>query len=254
MRKILAECFVVSFVFLLSNFSWAAEQISSPRTIGVNAEAEVNVVPDEVILNFGVETQDKSLAVAKNQNDEVLKSVLKLVKEFKIEDKYVQTDYIGITSAYDHYSNRREETYLTGYIVRKTIAITLKDVSKFEEFLQRVLESGVNYVQGIQFHTTELRKYRDQASSLAIKAAQQKANDIAKEFGEKVGKPQYIQELSNSWGSNYGSWWGQAWNSETRNVVQSCDNAGQSSCDSEATVALRQIKVKANVSVTFELQ
>ena len=37
------------------------------------------------------------------------------------------------------------------------------------------IEAGANKVQGLEFLTTELRKYRDQARSMAIKAAQEKA-------------------------------------------------------------------------------
>ncbi len=256
MKRFLTHGFAAfAFIFLLSNFSWSQEQSPSSRLITVNGEAQVNVVPDEVILNLGVETWDKDLAVAKNQNDEAVKTVLKLVKEFKIEDKYVQTDYIGIMPTYDDY-RKSDKTHLTGYMVRKTIVITLKDISKFEEILQRTLESGVNYVHGIDFRTTELRKYRDQARSLAIKAAKEKANDLAKELGQKIGKPHNIQEYSNGWWSGYGSWWGQSWNSGmAQNVVQNSDHAGgQSSSDGEGTVALGQIKVKANVTVSFELE
>ena len=252
MKKFMMRFILVSSFLLLSNISWSQDQLP-PRMITVNGEAEVNVVPNEVILTLGVETRDASLATAKTQNDAAVKNVLKLAKEFKIDDKYIQTDYLGITPIYDEY-NKIKEKDISGYLVRKTIAITLKDVSKFETFLQRALDSGVNYVHGVQFRTTELRKYRDQARSLAIKAAREKAVDLAQELGQKIGKPHNIQEYSGGWWSGYGSWWGQSWNSGmSQNVIQN-SVGGQGSSDSEGAVALGQIKVNANVTVSFELE
>ena len=58
-----------------------------------------------------------------------------------------------------------------GVVILDTGGKRLKDISKYEDVLSGVLESGANYVEGIEFRTTELRKYRDQARVMAIKAA-----------------------------------------------------------------------------------
>jgi len=52
-------------ILLLS--AWTDNQPSSqePRRVSVTGEAEVRVVPDEVILTLGVETWDKNLNLAK---------------------------------------------------------------------------------------------------------------------------------------------------------------------------------------------
>ena len=59
---------------------------------------------------------------------------------------------------------------------------------KFEDLLSDALEAGVTHVQGIEFRTTELRKHRDRARSLALKAAQEKAELLADGAGRKIGK------------------------------------------------------------------
>ena len=105
--------------------------------------------------------------------------------------------------------------------MRKSIVLTLRDISKFESILSNVLKAGANYVHGVQFRTTELRKHRDEARSLAIKAAQKKANDLAKELGQIVGKPYKIQENPSGWWSWYNSRWGARWSGGmTQNVIQ----------------------------------
>jgi uncharacterized protein YggE len=68
------------FIFALVALSIPAHaQFSATagtNSISVNGEAEVRVVPDEVILTLGVETFDKILKTSKNLNDEKIKKTI----------------------------------------------------------------------------------------------------------------------------------------------------------------------------------
>jgi uncharacterized protein len=226
-----------------------AEEPAVTRQIQVTGDAEVRVAPDEVLLTLGVETSDRDLGTAKQQNDERVKKVLALTAEHGIDPKDVQTEYINIEPRYRYDEN---QSVFIGYFVRKTILITLKDISRFEDLLSAALESGVNYVHGIEFRTTELRKYRDQARALAIQAAKEKATALAEGLGQKVGVPQNIREDRAGWYSSYGSGWGDRWGSgPAQNVVQ---NAGPASSGLEGSIAPGQISVQASVTVVFDLE
>jgi uncharacterized protein YggE len=126
-----------------------------------------------------------------------------------LKRKYIQTDYISIEPRYQdaYLKDGYQKRELVGYVVRKDIAFTLKDVSRFEKLYSTILESGVNHVYGIEFRTTELRKHRDQGRALAIQAAREKAEALAKEMGQTVGAPLSISE-NCSWGYRSYSWWG----------------------------------------------
>jgi len=129
--------------------------------------------------------------------------------------------------------------------------IRLGDLARFEDLLTDVLNAGVNYVQGIEFRTTELRKYRDEARALAVRAAQEKATALARELGQAAGKPQTITEQQSSWWSGYGAWWGSRWGSAmTQNTVQEYQGG---SLGVDSSVAPGQISVRASVAVSFEL-
>ncbi len=223
---------------------------AEPGYITVSGDAEVRVVPDEVILTLGVETWDEQLKVAKLQNDGRVKTVLELARSYGIESRHIQTDLISIEPRYhDNYEKDR----LIGYFVRKTIVITLKDIAKFEDLLTDILEANVNYVHGIQFRTTELRKHRDQARALAIKAAQEKATALARELGQSIGRPQTIHEDQAGWWSWYGTWWGSRWGGYmAQNVIQ--EVGGNNFNAGDSAIAPGQITVNARVTVTFELE
>ncbi|NIM96382.1 MAG: DUF541 domain-containing protein [Anaerolineales bacterium] len=222
----------------------------SNGTISVSGDAMVKVVPDEVILTLGVETMHERLSTAKQQNDQKVHSVIDRAKRHGVQEKYIQTDFINITPVYEDHYDRLDE--LIGYRVGRTIVITSREIDAFDDLLSDVLEGGANYVHGIEFRTTELRKYRDQARALAIQAAKEKAVALAQELEQQVGEPLSIAENASGWWSSYGGWWGSRWSSYVpQNVIQ---NAGGDAFVTEGGVAPGQIGVSASVSVTFALK
>lgn len=217
------------------------------RSITVTGDADVRVVPDEVLLILGVEIGDTNLNTAKNQNDARITQVINKLKSMGVDQKYIQTDRLSIDP---RYSDSYTRTSVIGYVVRKTIAVTLKDISKFEDVLTSSLDLGVTNVYTVDFRTTELRKYRDQARSLAINAAREKAQAMAKELGMKVGKPVTIREEYSNWWSSYSWRWGGGGMSQ--NVVQNVGPGG--SMPDESSFAPGQITVNARVSITFDIE
>ncbi|MBI3553736.1 MAG: SIMPL domain-containing protein [Elusimicrobia bacterium] len=228
--------------------------VLAARTISVSGEAEVKVAPNEVVITLGVETLGPELTAVKRDNDGRVKAVIAAIRRRQVESKDIQTDQISISPEYDRPAHQQPK--LLDYVVRKNIVVTLKDVAKFEDVLADAVAAGANYVHGAQFRTTELRKNRDQARALAVKAAQEKAQAMAEALGQKLGKPQTVQVSeygSRSW-SPYGyPWWGGGYGygqGASQNVVQ---NSGGGP-EAEGSMAVGQISVSATVSGTFELE
>ena len=219
------------------------------RMITVTGNAEVRVVPDEVILTFGVETSALNLSAAKTENDDRTAKILAVAKEHGIKSKHIQTDHLSIEP---RYHNRHEARDFLGYFVRKTIVVTLKDIEQFESLLSATLQAGANYVHGIQFRTTKMRRHRDEARNLALKAAGEKALAMATALHQTVGRPHTIREGHAGWWSGYNASWGSRWHGAmAQNVMQ---NAGNASSGLEDAVAPGQLSVTAQVTVSFELQ
>jgi uncharacterized protein YggE len=214
------------------------------RTISVSGDAEVKVAPDQVQVMLAVETAEKTVAKAKAANDERLARTLAVLKKQGIAEKDLQTDQVSITPVNDSgsygFSKTKEPD---GYQVRRSVSVLLRDVTKFEVLLTAVLEAGTNHVEGISFQTSELRRFRDQARALALKAAKEKAEAMAKEYGLKVGKPRTIAETSSGWAGPF------LRGGMAQNLTQSVGGSPESS----DTFAAGQISVRATVSVTFDL-
>lgn len=239
---------VVCAVFLVGAVGLPTQVEPDPGVITVSGEAVVKVVPDEVLITLGVENFHRELSVAKRRNDASVQEVISITKRYAVAAKDIQTDFISIEPRYE---DSYPYTDLSGYFVRRTIVVTLRKIDIFEDLLTAVTEAGATNVHGIDFRTSELRKYRDQARALAVQAASEKAEAMAGELSISVGTPKSINEDHVGWWSWYGyGWWGSRYAGMSQNVVQ---NASGPSSEFEGAFAPGQISVNARVTVTFEL-
>ena len=251
---IVTVLFLVMFVFTSTCF---AEGVSPAvnRVISVTGTADIMVIPDEAVFTLAVETTNLNMMKAKSENDASIKKIKSMAQELKIEAKYVVIDYISVNPKYT-YTNDGENIF-KGYIIHRGLVITLKDLSKFDELFTRILDSGANYIKNVQFKTTELRKYKDEARALAIKTAKEKAAALAKELGQTIGKASMIQEIQEEAYSYYsplssGSYSGANWASNVAFSNVNVPGTSSQSINSD-DFSPGQIKVSAKISVTFDL-
>jgi uncharacterized protein YggE len=164
-RILIIGFIVAAGLFILSSKNGQADE---PRLISVVGEAEVMVVPDRIVFCVGAGTRNKVLQAAREENDRIVKKVMQAAERFHIEAKDIMTDYLNVAPDYAD-NNGRGAPVIEGYNVYKQISITLTKVEQFEEYLCELLHTGINYVYHIQFRTTKLNEYREQARSLAVK-------------------------------------------------------------------------------------
>lgn len=244
-RKLLV--IVALLLVSLSTCAFAEDTRPLPRSISTNGEAIVYVTPDEAIVTFGVQTFNASLDKSKSDNDELSAKLLKAVKAVGIEEKHIQTDQLQIAINYKNYNNGGHGV-IDGYMSTRSYSVKLKDVKLLDKLVDAVLKNGANQFHGVSFQSTELRKHRDEARKMAIKAAKEKAIALAGELEMKVGKPRSISESGGYFFS--GGMGANRYNNMAQNSVQMVGGAGD---DSQVT-PLGQIAISANVSVTFDIE
>ena len=245
---------IIPLGFLALAFSLAtvvAQDGQPARQISVSGTADVLVVPDEVLIHVGVETRNENLDQARHQHDDLMKNALAFLKSNGVPNKDVQTDFINLTTEYNNDSWHSKPTV---YVVRKFIEIKLTNVTNLEPILTGLLNAGVNRINNVEFRTTQLRKYRDQARAMAVKAAREKADALCAELGVKRGKPLNINasESGGIWtpymlgGQGYGSMM-----SNAQVAIQNPDGISDMPAD---TLSLGQVTVSATVNVSFSIE
>lgn len=236
------------FLLLIAPASSVAVEAPTSRTISVTGEAAVQVVPDEVVLTLGVESRNKDLKAVKNLRDRKMNDLIAAARSAGVAQKDIRTDYFNLQPEYEH-SPTNQKAFV-GYVQTTTVVLTLRDTSNFEALLTAIVQAGVEYIHGIDFRTSELRKHRDEARNLAIKAANEKAVELASALNQKVGRPMSIQEGQSGWTSSYGSRWGRAGQNVSLNSLRA---ASDSAPIQDTALAPGMLNIRATVSATFEL-
>jgi hypothetical protein len=167
-----------------------------------------------------------------------------------IPDKDIATDWYVIDPLYDDY----DSLYIKGYRINNLVGVTLREVGKTSSLIATALQAGANQVVNVEFYTSELRKYRDQARAMAMQSASEKAAALAGAAGAKAGCVVNISE--NSWSYYNGGWGGSNASLWTQNAVQNANpgGSGGASGGDDGPVSLGQISIQAQVGVTYSLK
>jgi uncharacterized protein YggE len=229
------------------------------RNIHVSGTAVVNVVPDRALVQLGVQSNGRTPKEVQSRNAAMISRVIKSLKDMGVQSRDISTDRYVIQPLYEDWDSLR----IKGYRIFNVISITMRDVDKTSEAIAAAFQAGANQVVNVEFYTSELRKYRDQARELAITAAREKADALSQTAGADTGCVLNITENTssyfNGW-SGWGWWWyggGNNQNLWTQNAVQNVaptTSGSGTSSNGDSPVSTGQISVRAEVSVTFALK
>ena len=88
------------------------------------------------------------------------------------------------------------EHRFVGYRAVVGIHVQLRDLDHLEKIALGMVEAGANEITSIDFQTSELKKLRSEARTMAIKAAYEKGLLYASSAGVQLGKVIHIQDLN----------------------------------------------------------
>jgi uncharacterized protein len=241
------------FLFVLG-VGTAMLNAQTERVISVDGEAEVQVTPDHVVIAVGVETQGKTAEAALAANAEAIKRIIDLARKTGVAAEDLKTDFIQFQVQHAGGSAIPIEYY----VARKSLVVTLRDLTRFEILLTSILTAGATHLHGVDFRTSDLRKHRDAARELAVKAAAEKARDLTAAVGHRINPTPVaitsVQSDSRSW---YGSGWNNTWSQRQSQMSQNISlvaDAGPASAPLDGSVAFGRISVTAKVSARFAIE
>jgi uncharacterized protein YggE len=227
---------VILLLMMISGSVIAQEAKQTPQ-ISVIGEGKIKVVPDEVLISVSVETMAKEAKEAKNQNDIISDKVLKLIKKKGISTTDFQTQRMSLTQNYDYNTKKKN------YVANQTISIHLKDLSKYDELMLELVDTGINRIQGVEFKHSKIKELEKQARKKALIDAKEKAEDYVSVLeGQKVGKALLISDNSQTHYPQpmYGG------------MMKTM--AMESDVTTRETLAVGEIEIISTVSATFLLE
>ncbi len=226
-------------------------QISSGRVITVSGTGSRHISPDQAHLRLASKNFDEKPQLAYEQNTATCKKVLAVLAEFQIAPQDIQTSEISVDSIYpadgqNRYSLDPTAKKPLGYRVERSIEILIKDLKIIPNLVSRSVAAGATDISALLYDTTRMRAMKDEARLMALRAAKEKAEAMARELNYKLGKALSISEV----GSEV-----KDMSTNQTSMAQYNDTYAGISPGEETNTGFEpgQIVVSSSISITFEV-
>lgn len=220
-------------------FFMAMSQMNAQDTkpmITVTGEGKIKVVPDQVSISVSVQSKGSKAVDVKNENDKKVDAVLKYIKKMGIASEDFQTTRVSLNDQYDYEKKKHN------YVAVQSIQILIKDLTKYDELMEGLVDSGINNIGNIDFKSSKIEMHKSNARKLAIQNAKLKAQDYVSGIENLILS--YAYTIVDNSQDNYPR------PRYEMMAMKMADNI----LGGEETLAPGEIEVTANVSVSFLLQ
>lgn len=224
---------LITFFTIMSQ---AQENKSQVPQVTVSGEGKVKVTPDQAFITVSIDTKGTKAIDVKKENDIAVEKVLQFLKKMKLPKEDVITERVALNPNYDYEKKKHN------YMANQTIIIKLKDLSKYDELSEGLIDNGVNRIDNVEFKSSKLETLQSEARKLAMKDAKLKAEDYVSVLGQKIGKALLINDNS------------QAYYPQPMYKSNMMAMAADGESAPRQTLAIGEIEITANVTVSFILE
>ncbi len=196
---------IAAIVVALLGFACSEQRASecaipSPAQVGisVNGNGRVSVVPDVALITLGVEVTAPSVAAARSAAATAMKAVRDSLEGNRVRGDDIQTRAFSIQPQYRYRPEQKPE--ITGYTVTNRVSVKLRNLDAVSEVLDDAAKAGGDAVRidGIAFTVDDPRRYEGEAREAAVEDAHERAQQLAKLAGVRLGKVLSISESGAS--------------------------------------------------------
>ena len=184
-----ASSFAFALSYVVSAWDTASNHIAA-RQITVTGEGKMAVKPDLAPLATGIIPQAVKIGEAQGQNSEKSNAVLAFLKQQGIPEKDIKTVGYAVSPQYQYFDTPcisfpcppSRPPKITGYEVRHTVEVKIRDFTKTDAVLEGVVSAGANAVDALQFGVDDPDTAKAAARKDAIEDAEKKAKVLARDL------------------------------------------------------------------------
>ena len=170
-------------------------QLPPERGVVVIGEGSVSVAPDYARVRSGVTTRAKTAKEATEANTKAMAAITAMLSNAGIAQKDIQTARFSVQPIYKSRQSNSEQK-LSGFSVSNQVNVTIRQIDKVGEILDRLVTTGATDVGNVEFLHSEPSKALDQAREAAVADARRKAELYAHASGLVLGRVNWITEDS----------------------------------------------------------
>lgn len=170
---------------------------SQQNGIWVTGQGEVSVKPDIAVISLGIESEDNSVATARDRAAAAMNDVMDTLSTNGIAEKDIQTQYFNIQQVRT-WDRETEKEIVTGYRVTNTVTVTIRDIENVGTIIDAVTDAGgdLTRINGINFSIDNPEEYYEEARKEAMADAKNKAEQLTKLANVDLGDVTFISENS----------------------------------------------------------
>jgi uncharacterized protein YggE len=166
-------------------------QLPPERRVIVIGEGSVSVPPDYAEIRSGVTTRAKTAKEAAEANSKAMAAITAMLLSSGIAQKDIQTSRFSVRPVYVSQQPNTEQK-LSGFSVSNQVSVTIRQIDKAGEILDRLVTTGATDVGNVEFLHSDTSKALDQAREAAD--ARRKAELYAHASGLSLGGVTWITE------------------------------------------------------------
>ncbi|MFA5773608.1 MAG: SIMPL domain-containing protein [Candidatus Paceibacterota bacterium] len=257
-KKISISVFILIIVVSLFTVAKLVNEVKSSSYVGrdnqpintiyVDGKGEVLAVSDIATLSINLTKDGTTAKEAQDLLNESITKTLVYLKDQKIEDKDIKSEYGGLTPKYSYaqpvcytYPCPTTDPKIVGYTATQSITVKVRVVDNASVIRTGLAGLGITNISGPTFSIDDEEGFKDQARSKAIIDAKSKADVLAKELGVKLGKVVSFSENSGDYYPMY----------EAKAMMV---GGAVTSSAPAPTLPKGENKITSNVTITYEIR
>lgn len=177
------------------------------NTILVSGKGEEIAVSDIASLSINLNKEGKTSKEAQDLLNESITKVLNYLKDQKIKDNDIKSEYGGLNPKYSYeqpacftYPCPTKDPKIVGYTATQSITVKIRAVDTASDIRTGLAGVGVTDISGPTFSIDNEDSIKDKARASAIIDAREKAKVLADQLGVKLGK---VVSFSENSGGGY---------------------------------------------------
>ena len=164
-----------------------------PARIIVSGEGSVRAAPDYAQITVGVATNGATAAAATDANSRIMAAVATALRNAGIAPQDLQTAHFSVQPVYAS-ATSNSAPKLSGFSVTNQFGVTVRQIERVGDVLDRAIAAGANDVGSIQFLHADISKTLDAARAAALTDARRKAELYAHAAGLTLGAVSWVIE------------------------------------------------------------
>ncbi len=166
-------------------------QNNVPSLIEVTGTATLNIIPDRISIEIGIEEYYKQKVFGDStivKLADIEKGVRKTLHDAGVPDSIIIVSDLG---------NYRNRNISTSFLMAKRLSATVYDFNQIEYISDRLDRNGITSFNITRTDNSDMSQYNRQGLKSALDAARQKAEFIAENEGLRIIAPYEIIETTS---------------------------------------------------------